>query len=442
MTMSRARLVRALGAAALLPTALSPALVTTTAHAVAPVTCHGRTATIVGTEGDDRLHGTSGDDVIAGLAGDDVIHGRGGDDVICGDRNSDHLYGGAGSDRLHDARGVHSVQHGGPGADRLEADSTSSTLVGGAGDDVLTTTSTKSVTFESEPGNDRIVSREPVQLHLDFEQSPVGIHLDLSRGVFTGQGRDTVHVAPGSGITVWGSQHDDVLEGGPLPESLAGFGGNDVVLGHLGRDALTGGPGHNVLRGGGGRDWLADGEIGQGLDRAYGGPGPDFLRFSSNDVVEGGPGADLVRVHLKVGAIGTVDGGRGSNRLIATLVPRPSGTPWKHALVDLRDHRVVVDGHALTFAGVFHWLGVKPGGARHWTLEGTSSADVIDSSRPRQRFPIVVRAGGGADTIGTGGGDDVIWGGAGHDTVRAFKGTNTCHSIESDPDGTCTVSTP
>jgi Ca2+-binding RTX toxin-like protein len=441
MTMSRARLVRALGAAALLPAALSPVLVTT-AHAAAPVSCHGQAATIVGTDGDDRLRGTSGDDVIAGLAGDDVIHGRGGDDVICGDRNSDHLYGGAGGDRLVDARGRHSVQHGGPGDDRILTRSMSSTLVGGGGNDVLISSSTKELYLRYEPGDDRIISREPVQLHLDLQRSPVGVHLDLARGVLVGKGRTTFSIAPRSRTNVQGSQYDDTLAGGRLTDSLFGAGGNDHIIGRARGDALTGGPGHNFLRGGNGRDWLADGELGQGRDVAHAGPGNDSLRFSSNDVVDGGSGDDMVHVRFKVGAIGTVDGGTGSNRLIAALFPRASGQPWKHAVVDLRTRRVVADGHVMTFRGVFHQLDVKPGSALRWTVDGTSGGDVIDSTRPAQRYPIVIHARGGADTLATGGGDDVLWGGAGKDSVRAFKGTNTCHSIESDPDGTCTVSTP
>ena len=43
-----------------------------------------RSATIVGTPGDDTLRGTDGPDVIVGLGGDDTIFGLGGDDVICG----------------------------------------------------------------------------------------------------------------------------------------------------------------------------------------------------------------------------------------------------------------------------------------------------------------------------------------------------------------------
>jgi RTX calcium-binding nonapeptide repeat (4 copies) len=60
--------------------------------------CAGRRATIVGTQGADRLRGTRRADVIAGLAGDDVIRGLGGRDLICGGPSRDRLLGGPGRD--------------------------------------------------------------------------------------------------------------------------------------------------------------------------------------------------------------------------------------------------------------------------------------------------------------------------------------------------------
>lgn len=83
-----------------------------------PGTCDGRTATIVGTAGNERIFGTPGPDVISGLGGNDEILGLGGDDVICGGTGNDRLVGGDGDDRLF----------GGTGYDRL---------IGGAGDDRL-----------------------------------------------------------------------------------------------------------------------------------------------------------------------------------------------------------------------------------------------------------------------------------------------------------------
>jgi hypothetical protein len=68
--------------------------------AVEPPTCAGKTATIVGTPGRDRLVGSSSGNVIAGLGGRDVIRGKGGRDILCGGGGRDTLIGGPGRDTL------------------------------------------------------------------------------------------------------------------------------------------------------------------------------------------------------------------------------------------------------------------------------------------------------------------------------------------------------
>jgi V8-like Glu-specific endopeptidase len=73
-----------------------------------PVRCGRRFASIVGTEGPDRLVGTSGPDVILGDLGDDLIVARGGKDRLCGEEGKDRLKGGAGKD----------LCDGGPSKDR------------------------------------------------------------------------------------------------------------------------------------------------------------------------------------------------------------------------------------------------------------------------------------------------------------------------------------
>lgn len=99
-----------------------------------PPTCDGRTATIVGTQGDDVIRGTRRTDVIVARGGDDVVRGGGGadylclgtgDDVAAGGPGADLVMGGRGADRLTGGAG-HDLIGGGPGRD---------TAAGGAGRD-------------------------------------------------------------------------------------------------------------------------------------------------------------------------------------------------------------------------------------------------------------------------------------------------------------------
>jgi len=81
-----------------------------------PPQCFGAHATIVGTNGRDRLNGTTGNDIIVGLGGNDIINGLGGKDLICGGEGRDKLNGGKGRDRL-DGNGGRDICKGGSGRD-------------------------------------------------------------------------------------------------------------------------------------------------------------------------------------------------------------------------------------------------------------------------------------------------------------------------------------
>lgn len=59
------------------------------AHGQKPGLCEGFSATIVGTNGSERIDGTSGNDVISARGGDDIVFGHGGDDIICGKAGRD-----------------------------------------------------------------------------------------------------------------------------------------------------------------------------------------------------------------------------------------------------------------------------------------------------------------------------------------------------------------
>jgi uncharacterized repeat protein (TIGR01451 family) len=116
---------------------------TASTRVTAASTCRGVPATIVGTEGSDRLIGTGNPDVIAGLGGGDTVLGRSGRDLVCsGGGNdrvvagsaADRVFGGAGADRLL-GRGGPDLLAGNPGRDVLRGEAGGDRLRGGAGFD-------------------------------------------------------------------------------------------------------------------------------------------------------------------------------------------------------------------------------------------------------------------------------------------------------------------
>jgi Tol biopolymer transport system component len=99
-------------------------------------TCGGRTATVIGTAGNDVLVGTRGNDVIVGLAGADTIRGGRGRDLICTGTGRDRVTGGSGNDRIGGGSGNDRVA-GNSGRDILSGNSGRDSLSGGSGRDRL-----------------------------------------------------------------------------------------------------------------------------------------------------------------------------------------------------------------------------------------------------------------------------------------------------------------
>jgi len=107
--------------------------------------CAGRTATHLGTPGDDVLVGTGADETFVGLGGNDRITGGGGNDTICagpgkdtarGKSGKDRLLGEGGGDTLKGGGGKDTVK-GGPGKDRLAGQGGNDNLRGQGGSDRL-----------------------------------------------------------------------------------------------------------------------------------------------------------------------------------------------------------------------------------------------------------------------------------------------------------------
>jgi Ca2+-binding RTX toxin-like protein len=85
-----------------------------------------------------------------------------------------------------------------------------------------------------------------------------------------------------------------------LPKGISrtGTARADVLIGGLGNDTLNGGRGNDTIKGGAGNDHLIGGA---GVDRLFGGRGNDRVdaRDGTRDVVDCGPGTDLVRADKK-----------------------------------------------------------------------------------------------------------------------------------------------
>ncbi len=129
-------------------------------------TCFGRTATILGHGGDERIEGTPGADVIVGRGGRDIVFAGEGDDLICGNKGSDVIDGGGGDDRASGAIGPDFIT-GVDGNDQIR---------GGVGNDVLNF-------GDEEDGNDVVSGgRGEDDLH-------AGVGLDR---LFGNDGNDTL----------------------------------------------------------------------------------------------------------------------------------------------------------------------------------------------------------------------------------------------------------
>ena len=183
-------------------------------------------ATLMGSDGPDRLRGTPrselvmaghGRDTIWTDAGDDLIYARSGANEIWAGRGNDTVIGGTGND----------TAGGGPGNDLIDM------RAGGTND-----------AWGGE-GNDTVLG------------GPAGDRLG------GGPGNDQIHGVGGRDI-IWGAAWDDII-----------FGGD-------GNDTIWAGPGNDLVHGGAGNDRIA---AGRGNDRVIGGPGGDVFEFySRNDL--------------------------------------------------------------------------------------------------------------------------------------------------------------
>jgi Ca2+-binding RTX toxin-like protein len=216
--------------------------------------CHGRRATIVGTEKADLLRGSPERDVIWGGEGDDAIYGSLGNDLLCGGTGADLLHGGRGND----------IADGGAGDnDRVVGDLGDDKLLGGTGDGDEVAGSLGIDTISGGRGDFDVVHGDYGYDRMDG--GPGGGDV-ASFATDVGAGR-------GGGVKVSLARHKARGDGHDRLfrfEGIEGSAFEDILVGSKRANTIDGGPGNDVLRGGGGPDELFGG---QGSDKCKGAKG-------------------------------------------------------------------------------------------------------------------------------------------------------------------------
>lgn len=218
--------------------------------------CHGRRATVVGSEGPDVLRGTPGRDVIWGGGGEDRIEGSLGNDVICGGPGDDTIHGGRGNDLVDGGAGSDSIvgdlgddkATGGPGdADEVGGGLGIDTLSGGPGDFDL---------VHGDYGYDRMDGGPGAGDIASFATAVAGgrgsgIWVSLKAHRARGDGHDRLfrfESLEGSAFrdTLIGNRQANAIDGGPGDDTLIGAGGADQLTGGQGKDGCKGAKGRSV----------------------------------------------------------------------------------------------------------------------------------------------------------------------------------------------------
>jgi Ca2+-binding RTX toxin-like protein len=420
----RRRPIRSALALAAAVLALGAAIASAAKEAEEVPRCHGRRATIVGTEGDDIIHGTPRRDVIWGGGGDDTIYGSLGNDLICGGPGSDLIHGGRGND----------VVDGGAGSyDRVIGDLGDDKVLGGPGNGDEVAGSLGIDIVNGGPGNEDLV-------HGDYGWDR------MSGGAGKGDiASFATAVAGGRGDGVWASlaRHRALGDGHDKLfgfESLEGSAFRDTLIGNRQANVINGGAGNDHLIGGGGHDTLIGGQGSDGCSGAKGrtescgreGP-PKASAYVQLDPADGGAGLQIVggggpddltvaydeaSQAFSVAAARPLAIGPGCTRPAGgtTRVSCPTGGPALWLMADLGpgNDRLRIKGSMLAVGSVR-----LAGGFGDDVIHGGPEDDLIESGPGADRL----YGGPGADGL-VGGlpGPTFLYGGANGDLLAAGGG--------------------
>ena len=241
---------------------------------------------LYGGSGNNEMYGEKGDDTVYGYAGNDTLYGGAGNDKLYGGAGNDTLYGDSGSDSLYGEGGSNTL-YGGNGKDKLYSKSGSDTLAGGIGSDVyvLQSAFTSGTLISIDQSDKAKGDSDTLQLRTLHKED---VTYALSGGVLTITDKNTKgkvlvsgwdvnpltsiqfadktvvtraeieEALAGGGVTLYGTDGDDVLNGGNGDDTIYGLAGNDTLSGGAGNDTLTGGAGKDTFVYTSGNDTITD----------------------------------------------------------------------------------------------------------------------------------------------------------------------------------------
>jgi len=332
----------------------------------------------------------SGQATLIGAGGEDTLRGGSGADVLIGNAGQDTLEGGGGDDRLLGGRDADRLD-GGAGNDLVKGQGGShDSLIGGSGDDTL----------DGGPGNDWVIAEGGVDWVLGatvLTGDGPDLLFSVERGELSGDDLANRIDASGFGgnVTIYGGGGDDTLLGGD---------GIDLVNGQGGNDSLLAGGGDDRVFGGGGNDWLGGGD-GDDRIRGHGGNSDTLVGGPGDDQLDGGSGSGDRVYESHDGNLVLVDGelsGVGTDRLTSIDIVELVGGAGPDRF------------NAAAYSGDV----ILRGGGGNDTLLGGAGADLLVGNSGDDRLD----GAAGADRMFGGSGTDLLDGGPGNDLLRGQAG--------------------
>jgi Ca2+-binding RTX toxin-like protein len=246
--------------------------------------------------------------------------------------------------------------------------------------------------------------------------------------ILTGGGGADLLDGGAGGDTLNGGAGSDFLDGGDLADSLTGGAGDDFLSGGDGGDAtLSGGDGNDVLSGGAGHDGLTGGN---GNDRLTGGSGPDSMA--------GGTGFDRIDYSERTTGIqvdldgnpddgDASDGPAGARDAVGADVEEITGGAGGDTITGDGDAETLIGGAGADTLNGAGGADSLSGGDGSDHLTGGDGDDRLTDEGSEFSGPTqdVLDGGPGNDELAAGADDDQLTGGDGTDTLSGAAGDDT-----------------